>query len=113
MNRIASLGNTPVDPIQALEAEHDVLQVAVRISPKTQFVLDNVQRRLGVSRSRAALLLLESAALDWVEAQDIDPEGDHFKDRYMQWLSRKPQTAEELGIDELDPDELVYPVVTL
>lgn len=105
MTRIAKLKNDG-DRIRNAELEHEETRVSLRLSPRAAFILETMQHRLGVNRTRAVTELVEAAVLDWVEAQGIEPESDEFKGKYYTWLTREPV--------DVGPDgEELYPMVLL
>jgi hypothetical protein len=89
MTRIAKLKNDG-DHIKNAELDQDEVRVSLRLSPRAAFILESMQHRLGVNRTRATTELVEAALLDWVESLDIDPEGEEFKKTYYRWLTRQP-----------------------
>lgn len=108
MTRIASLKPSADsnDRIVNAEANHEETRVSLRLSPRTTFILETMQYRLGRNRTRMVTELVEAAVLDWVEAQGIDPESDQFKDKYLAWLTREPEVVGPNG-------EEGYPLVIL
>src|SRR5690242_8381180 len=105
MSRVGKLQPT-TDPIKAAEAEHDGSKVSLRLSPLATFILEvGLQPRLKGSRTRVATDLFEAAALDWLESQGIDPDGEDFRSKYLQWLTRQPLTEEEMHQYDLDPKD--------
>jgi hypothetical protein len=101
MTRIARLKNDG-DAIKNAELEHEETRVSLRLSPRAAFIFETMQHRLGVNRTRAVTELVEAAALDWVEAQGIEPEGGEFKAKYYRWLTRQPVDVAEDGVDLYD-----------
>ena len=92
----------------------------MRLSPRATFVLDTMQYRLQLNRTRTVTQLVEAAVLDWVEAQGIDPEGEEFKTKYLAWLTREPYTledAENMGDSQMarliEQGEEIVPMVLL
>lgn len=118
MSRLSKLQAT-LDPIKAAESSHERLAVTLRLSPLAQFILEGgIQHRLRLSRTRAVSEVVEAGVLDWLEGQDIDPEGAEFKAKYLQWLTRIPVKAKDLypnavWAGELDPEEELLDVVVL
>jgi hypothetical protein len=103
MTRIAKLKNDG-DHIKNAELDHEEARVSLRLSPRATFILDSMQHRLGVTRTRAVTELVEAAVLDWVESLEIDPEGEEFKKTYYRWLTRQPI---DVGSDGEEYFELV------
>lgn len=121
MTKIAELKKVS-DPLKAAEADHEGSKIALRISPLATFLLEGgLHHRLGGSKTRAATVLFEAAIQDWATSQDIDLEGEEFRSKYLQWLTRRPITVHELDYGDLqDPEFLaavergdVLPVVTI
>jgi hypothetical protein len=94
------------DHIKNAEANQEEIRVSLRLSPRAAFILETMQTRLGKNRTRAVTELVEAAVLDWVEALGIDPEGEEFKQKYYQWLTREP-------VDVTDDGDPLYQIVTL
>lgn len=103
MTRIAKL-KSDGDHIRNAELDHEETRVSLRLSPRAAFILETMQHRLSVSRTRAVTELVEAAVLDWAESQGIDPEGEEFKAKYYRWLTRQPV---EIGPDGEELFEMV------
>lgn len=114
MTRVGRL-NPSTDPIQAAEADHEGSKVSLRLSPLATFILEaGLQPRLRGSRTRVATELFEAAVQDWLEAQGIDQQGDSFRRKYLQWLTRQPLSDEERHDLRIPPEEGdVYAVIEL
>lgn len=104
MTRIANLVSDG-DAVKNAEANQEEIRVSLRLSPRSAFILETMQHRLGKNRTRAVTELVEAAVLDWVEAQGIDPEGEEFKGKYLRWLTREPV---EIGRDGEELYEAVF-----
>ncbi len=110
MTKISELKPT-TDPLKSAEADHEGSKVALRLSPLATFLLESgLHPRLGVSKTRAATTLFEAAVQDWAASQGIDLEGEEFKFKYMQWLTRKPLTFDDLNEYDLDDLDFVEAV---
>ncbi len=78
----------PESNIQAAEADHDPVKVTITLSPLTQFVVESALNMR--SRSTAVRQLLDSAALDLLEAKGYKLDSPEFREKYYKWLTRKP-----------------------
>lgn len=74
--------------IQAAEADHDPVKVTITLSPLTQFIVDAALNAR--TRSSAVRALLDSAALDLLEAKGYKLDSPEFREKYYTWLTRKP-----------------------
>ncbi len=94
--------------IKAAEADHDPVKVTVTLSPLTQFILDGALRMR--TRSASVRQLLDSAALDLLEAKGYTLDSDDFRKLYYRWLTREPQTITDPDTHE---EIQVYEVIEL
>ena len=93
--------STQESNITAAEADHDPVKVTITLSPLTEFIIDAALNTR--SRSSAVRQLLDSAALDLLEAKGYTLDSDGFRKLYYRWLTRTPQT----GVDH-EGDEYSY-----
>jgi hypothetical protein len=111
MSRLAKLTNQPLDPIVNAENDHERKSLNMRLSPLAEFIIENLQVKLGVSFTRAGSELLEAAAIDWLEANGHEMESPKFKKVYLEWLNSF-EYANFVHPDEVDltndPDAVAY-----
>jgi galactokinase len=113
MTRVTKLtGDSPdVDRIKTAEANYEPVKVTLQLSPLIQFIIEGgIQHRLHVSRTAATRELLEAAALDWLEAKGYTEDSPEFQQKYLTWLTRKPQKQYDPDLNE---EVDVYKVVGL
>ncbi len=79
--------------ITSAEADHDPVKVTITLSPLTQFIIDAALNTR--SRSSSVRQLLDSAALDLLEAKGHTLDSDEFRKLYYRWLTREPQIIED------------------
>jgi hypothetical protein len=102
MSRIQQLTDKPAefDQIRSLEAERDPFKVTVVLSPRSEFLVQNIHMVLQ-SRSATATVreVLEAALLDWLESKGYKEDSEEFKQKYRLWLQGGHLGATVTGFD--------------
>lgn len=94
--------------IKAAEADHDPVKVTVTLTPLTQFIIEGALDMR--TRSAAVRQLLDSAALDLLEAKGHTLGSDDFRKLYYRWLTRTPYKQ---YIPEEDEEVELYETIRL
>jgi hypothetical protein len=101
MSRLQQLTDKPAefDQIKSLEAERDPFKVTVVLSPRSEFLVQNIHDALK-TRSHTATVreVLEAALLDWLESKGYKEDSEEFREKYLTWL-RDGHLGEETVVD--------------
>ena len=100
MSKLAAITKHRVDPISNAENEHERRALNMRLSPLSEFVVEQVQLQLGASFTGAGNQLLEAACLDWLEINGHDTASESFKAKYLEWLN----SFNNLQLEHPDPE---------
>lgn len=102
-------GETSPDfDIKSAEADHDAVKVTITLSPLTQFIIEGALDMR--TRSAKVRQLLDSAALDLLEAKGYTLDSDKFRQLYYKFLTQDLQTDYHPDTGE---EYTYYPLVRL
>ncbi len=98
MTRVKNLTSDKLefDDIKAKEAGREPVKVTLKLSPVTEFIIENIQHKLHTNRTSATSELLDAAALDWLEAKGYSTESEEFLEKYRSWLYEAHLGKEEV-----------------
>lgn len=111
MSRLQQLTEKPAefDQIRSLEAERDPFKVTVALSPRSEFLVQNIHDVLQ-TRSHTATVreVLEAALLDWLESKGYKEDSPEFKEKYALWLSGAHLGQTETGYNPETDEEFEH-----